>query len=581
MNRQKRARIPSRTSSNSTETDYVLIAIGYAENAVSDRRGTYHGKWIRLAAKRFLKDLKRAQQPNAPFTFSPGRATHACQFIEQLPHVEGSWDSTTIVLQPFQIFCVVQLFGFRNPAGGRRFTTLLFAIARKNAKSTLAAAILLYVFCCETEPGPQIYSAATTGRQARIVWGIARQMVQRLSGLRSAFELEAFANAIIRYETGGTFSPINSKASTQDGLNPSALSLDELHAHKTHDLKNVLMSAAGARKNKLFLFTTTEGYETPGPWPEERHFAQLILQGVIGDADHYLALIFSVDEEDDEFDERKWVKANPLMEANPILAEAIRVDALEAKRKPGAFAEFRIKRLNRRAETATGWVNLHKWRKCSDGFEPDDLHARGALCWAALDLATTTDMVAFALLWWLDGIYYVDVRYWVPAEATRERSERNTVPYKAWIRGGFVTETDGNAIDYEIVERDVRALVDRYQPRKICVDPWNAQMLANRLLADGLPIETFIQGPKSYNPAMMAFEAAYVDGKLRHGANPVLTWNMSNIVPRRDANMNMAPDRKRSADRIDGAVATIMAFGAAAAEQHEDFDGFLSNPVIA
>jgi phage terminase large subunit-like protein len=570
----------STISSGSTATDYVLIAIAYAEEAAGDRRGRWHGKWIRLAAKRFLKDLLRAQKPNAPFTFSPGRASHACQFIEQLPHVEGSWDSRTIVLEPFQIFFIVQLFGFRNLSGGRRFTTALFAIARKNAKSTLAAAILLYVFCCEKEQGPQIYSAATTGKQARIVWKIAHQMVQGLAGLRRTFELEAFANAIVRYETGGTFAPINSKASTQDGLNPSALSLDELHAHKTHDLKNVLSSAAGARANKLFLYTTTEGYETPGPWPEERHFAQQVLEGVFL-ADHYLALIFSVDEKDEEFDEKKWVKANPLIESNRILRDAIRVDALEAKRKPGAFSEFRIKRLNRRSETSSGWVNLHRWRQGAKPADMKDLIARGARCWAALDLATTTDMVALALLFELDGIYYGFVFYWVPTEAVRDRTERNTVPYQNWVKAGHITQTEGDAIDYEKVEADVRELVGIANPLAFCMDPWNAQALAVKFTADGWPVKFFTQGPKSYNPAMLAFEAAYIDRKLIHGGNPVLTWNVSNLVTRRDANMNMAPDRKKSADRIDGAVALLMAFGAAAAELNEDLDGFLSNPVIA
>jgi phage terminase large subunit-like protein len=570
----------STISSNSTATDYCLLAIAYAEDAIADKRGRHYGKWIRLAAKRFIKDLQRCQKPNAPFRFSPGRAEHACRFIEMLPHVEGTWDSATIVLQPFQVFFVVQLFGFRNLSGGRRFTTALFAIARKNAKSTLAAAILLYVFCCEKEAGPQIYSAATTGKQARIVWGIAKQMVQRRGDLRQAFELEPFANAIVRYENGGTFGPINSKASTQDGLNPSALSLDELHAHKTHDLKNVLTSAAGARRNKLFLYTTTEGYETPGPWPEERHFAQQILAGVV-EADHYLALIFSVDDKDEAFDEKRWVKANPLLDTNPTLLEAIRTDALEAKRKPGADSEFRIKRLNRRAETASGWINLHKWRRCDARVDVEELIRLQAPCWAGLDLATTLDMAAWARLWKLEDRYFAHVRYWVPAAAVRERTERNTVPYQNWVKAGHIKQTDGDAIDYEVIEADVRADLELCPARSVVVDPWNAQMLANRLLQDGFPIQTFIQGPKSYNPAMMAVEAAYVARRLAHGGNPVLTWNASNLVTRRDANMNMAPDRKRSADRIDGMVALTMAMGAAAAETNDDFDGFLENPVVA
>jgi phage terminase large subunit-like protein len=434
--------------------------------------------------------------------------------------------------------------------------------------------------CCEREYGAQIYSAATTGKQARIVWNVAKEMVRRLPGLRQTFQLEAFANAIVRYESGASFAPINSKASTQDGLNPSAFSLDELHAHKTHDLKNVLESAAGARANKLFLYTTTEGYETPGPWPEERAFAQQILLQTF-EADHYLAVIFSVDDEDEPFDEKRWIKANPLIEVNPNLLEAIRVAALEAKRKPGTFAEFRIKRLNRRAESATAWINLHRFRACSGDFDVQTLVRAGAQCWAALDLATTTDMCAWALLWKLNDQFFTKVRYWVPSDAIKERSERNSVPYHAWVRGGFITETAGNATDYDVIERDIRADVADFGPRIVAVDPWNAQQLSNNLIADGVPIQKFIQGPRSYTPAMRAFEAAYLPGKLQHAGNPVLIWNCANIVPRYDANMNIAPDRKRSADRIDGGVALIMAFGAMASEQSEDMSAFLSNPIVA
>lgn len=558
----------------------MLLAIAYAEDAIADRKGRRYCLWIRLAAKRFIRDLKRTQRKAPAFTFSADRAGHACAFIERLPHVEGTWKTPNIVLEGFQLFFVVQLFGFRNLQGGRRFTTALFAIARKNAKSTLAAAILLYVLCCEHEPGPQLYSAATTGKQARIVWNVAKHMVQRLAGLRETFNVEAFSNSIVRYETGGSFVPINSKASTQDGLNPSALSLDELHAHKTHDLKNVLTSAAGARLNKLFLYTTTEGYETPGPWPEERAFAQQILLETI-EADHYLAVMFTVDEEDSDFDERKWIKANPLIEVNRSLLNAIRIDALEAKSKPGAHAEFRIKRLNRRAESAAAWVNLHRFRQCSGDFDIAALVAAGARCWAALDLATTLDMTAWCLLWELDGCFYTRLRYWVPRDAVRERTERNTVPYHAWVRAGWVTETPGNAIDYEVIERDIRADLIEFGPRIVAVDPWNAQQLSNKLLGEGFPIFKFIQGPRSFTPAMRAFEAAYMAGRLRYAGNPVLTWNVANVVPRHDANMNIAPDRKRSADRIDGAVTLIMGFGAMATENGDDFGSYLSNPVIA
>ena len=276
----------------SAPRDFVAVAKDYAKRAANPKNKKQFGIWMRLAAQRFLDDLKRAQGKIAPFKFDDWHAADICLFAEDLPHVEGTWDTPTIVLHESHVFFLVNLFGFRKHDGTRRFTTALFAIARKNAKSTLAAIIGLYCQNCEGENGPQVITGATTGQQARIVFKVAKTMVEKTSDLRSAFGLEAFANAIASYNNGGTYKPINAKASTQDGLNPSCTILDEIHAHKNHDLLNVLKSAAGARRNPLFLYLTTEGYANPGPWEEEREFAKKVLRGLI-EADHYLAVYYA------------------------------------------------------------------------------------------------------------------------------------------------------------------------------------------------------------------------------------------------------------------------------------------------
>jgi phage terminase large subunit-like protein len=568
-----RAKATSSRSSRRAQkpADYVAVAIAYAETVVEDRRGQRYGRWARLAARRFLADLKRARRKRPPFSWSPDQANAACGFIEQLPHVEGVWESPTITLEPAQVFFLCNLFGFRNPDGSRRFTTALFAVARKNAKSALAAAILLYVFCTEPEVGPQVLSAATTGDQARIVWGVAKRMVEKTPDLREAFTLEPFANAIARYEVGGTFRPINAKASTQDGLNPSALCFDELHAHKTRDLFDVLRSAAGARKSPLFLYTTTEGFETPGPWPEVRTFAFQVLQGVV-EADHFLAVYYALDEADDDFDESKWGKANPLLDVSVSLSE-LRKYAIEAKQQPSALAEFRIKRLNRQASSAEGHINLLRWQKCAGAV---DLEAMvGEPCWAAFDLASTRDMTAWRLLWLKDEIWWTWGRCWVPEHAVAQRNERGTVRYAPWVASGHLTVTEGDVTDFRVIEREILEDCARFNPRKIAYDPWNASQLVNQLTEHRLPLEQFRQGPQSYNPAMQALDRAYTAGNFRHGGDPILQWNAANLVARRDVNMNMAPDRKRSAEKIDAIVALLMAFGVASVpEERREYEAF-------
>lgn len=559
--------------------DYASVAIEYAKAAIADKHNKRHGRWIRLAAQRFIDDLKRSKSKECNFKFDEWHGNNACDFIEKLPHVEGKWDSPTIVLVPAQCFFIVQLFGFRDrKTGYRRFTSALYATARKSGKSSIAAAILLYCKCCEDEPGAQIISAATTFPQAAIIFTIAKKMVEKTPDLMEAFGLAVWSKAITRFETGSSFKPIHAKASTQDGLNPSHTALDEIHAHKTADLLNVLTSAAGARSNPLWLYTTTEGYTSPGPWGELRDFAKKLLLGVFGnDADHFLALFWAVDDEDksagikadDDFDESVWVKANPLIESNPNLLAAIRKEAIEAKQMPSKLAEFKIKRLNRQASTAGGWIDLIKWRACSGKVDLETLKC--VPCWAGLDLASTSDLTALRLIWKVDGFYYTHGLRWCPEEAVKFRTVRGTVPYAGWVGAGLIKQTGGNTTDYEVVENDIKDIFNTFKIKMLAYDPWNASELAQilnkwlteekKIVKEYIPLNAFIQGAKSYHPAMKKLEDIYVSGRLRHGGDPVLNWCASNIVDRRDVNLNMAPDKKKSTDKIDDMTALLMAIG--------------------
>jgi phage terminase large subunit-like protein len=552
-----------------SDRDFCDVAWRYACDVLDGTTPACH--WIKQAAKRFIADLER-------FEFDCDTAQRYCEFIEHLHHIEGEWEPPTLVLEPFQAFFVVQLFGFRKE-GKRRFSHALFAIGRKNAKSTLLAAILIAVQCLENEAGAQVIAAATTGKQARIVWEVAKRMIDKDVDLREAFGLATWAHSITRLETGSSFKPINSKASTQDGLNPSAVCLDELHAHKSADLLNVLKSAAGARRNPLWLYATTEGYESAGPWPEERRFAEALLDGLVT-ADHYLAILYTLDPEDEEWDESAWPKANPLMHSNPILLDAIRKEAIEAKAKPGGVAEFRIKRLNRRAVASDAWVDLEAWNACDGPVDLDEL--QGYDCWGALDLASTADTTAWRLLWHVDGMWYTWGRCWVPEAAVELRTARGAGIYQQWLESGHMTATQGNVADYGIIEASVAADCERFGPKAVAYDPWNASDLVNRLVGSHeLPMIKFIQGTKSYHPALQALHRAYMGRQLAHGGDPVLRWHLANVVARTDANLNQAPDKKRSVERIDSAVALMMCFGLAVADVGDEESVYESRGLLA
>ena len=583
---QKKRVIDSRGMEKSLINDYVEIAIDYAKSAIKDKKRKKVCVSIQHASQRFLDDLRRSKKKDCPFIFDEWHANDVCDFIEKLPHVEGKWSTLNIELHPSQVFFLVQLFGFRSRDAvqydfgeyhPRRFTSALYATARKSGKSTLAAAILIYCLCCEPEAGAQVLTAATTYDQASIIFKIAKRMIEKSQDLREYFGVQAWAKAITREEVGASIKAIHAKASTQDGLNPSHTALDEIHAHKSADLLNVLTSAAGARANPLWLYTTTEGYINAGPWSDIKQFVKQLLSGVFGTtADHFLAVFFKLDEADktlgiqadEEFDERNWIKANPLIEANPHLLTAIRKEAIEAKQMPSRMAEFRIKRLNLPASTAEGWVNLAKWNECSEPFDIHDLVDYP--CYGGLDLASTSDLTSLRLVWIVEGILYTHAWRWCPSAAVRYRTERGTVPYAAWVESGLITETEGNSVDYSAIEADVKAVKEMFHVKQFAFDRWNATDLCNRLTEDEIPMIEFVQGPKSYHPAMQALEIAYMSGKFRHGGDPVLAWCASNLVARMDQNLNLAPDKKRSADKIDDMSALLMAVGIGTSGQFED-----------
>lgn len=579
--------------------DYVAIARQYAKAAIDDANRDRHGFWIQKAAERFFDDLKRAQRKDELFFFDEWHANDVCDFIEKLPHVEGQWDTPEIQLHASHVFFLVQLFGFRKKEPvrvdgwadddlfyPRRYSSALFAVARKNAKSLLASSVLNYCQCCEPEEGAQLISAATTFGQARIVFDAAKKQVEKTPELREAFGLETWSKSITRLSVGSSFKPIHAKAQTQDGLNPSHVSLDEIHAHKTSELLNVLTSAAGARKNPLFLYTTTEGYQNDGPWSDIKSFAKTILKGGV-QADHFLAIVYALDdedktfgvEEDDEFDESKWIKANPLMEVNPMLMDSIRKEAIEAKQMPSKLSEFRIKRLNRPASVSNGWVNLTEWNKCSGPVDLDWLAQFP--CYGGLDLAQTQDIASFRLVWHVNGVIYTHGFRYVPADCVSRRSARGTVPYQKWVHDGYLIQTDGNVIDTERIEKDVMECFQRFQIKNIAYDRWNATDLIVRLVNKGVPVVEFIQGRFSFHPAMRFLEEHYIAGKMNHGGDPVLSWCAANLVSRQDVNNNHQPDKNRSSDKIDDMVALIMACGICASDHEQEQDlSFLKKPII-
>lgn len=526
-------------------------ATAHARRAITEPQ-TF-GRLYRQACERFLRDLERDD-----FRFDADKVQHVCEFAELLPHVEGKWASDTIVLHDIQVFTLANLFGFRDAKTGlRRFTSCLYATARKQGKSTLAAIIMLYCMCYEDEPGALLISAATTGDQARIIWAVAKRMIERCEMLRTALGLSLWRNTIEIKSEHRVFKPINAKASTQDGLNPSHVVCDEVHAHKTGDLINVLQSAAGARPNPLFLFTTTEGYPSPGPWGEMREFVKRVLRGVVV-ADHFLIIFCAIDEDDDEFDESCWIKASPLLDVLPAMLGVLRREAAEAKQMPGKLAEFRIKRLNRQSSTARGWIDMHRWRKCNQTVP--DVELIGRDCAFGIDLGQSRDLSAKCALWALsDGRFHARLRYFIPKDAADRRKNAAAVPMGAWIDGGLVIVAGEHIVHMPTVDAQIIADCHESAPLVVAYDPWNAAQTISNVEAEGFNVMPCAPVPKNFHPAMRQLEDWYVHEQICFGDDPVLNWAAGNITASLDKLGHMSPDRQKSADKIDPIVALLIA----------------------
>jgi len=537
--------------------DYVRIARQYGADVLSGRLVACD--WVKLACERQDRDTMRATtDPSWPYVWSDAHAVEACTFLEHLPHVEGQWPTRTLQLEPCQIWLVTTLVGWRQRAhpARRRFTVLYFEVGRKAAKSTLMAGLALYHMRHEHEPGAQVVCGATTGSQARIAFGIAQKMVRASAWLR-ARGFQAFANAIITPTAAAK--PVNAKASTQDGLNPSCIVLDESHAQK-FALHDVLRSAQGARTNPLLLCPTTAGYDLLSVGYALRTTVTKVLQQVFP-AEHLLGVIYTLDEGDDWRDARVWQKANPMIGITPT-RDWVQQYCADAQQTPGLEGEFRVKVCSEWLQSARTWLSLTQWDACTDPTLRLEAFT-GARCWMGGDLAQIDDLAAVALCFERDADIVAFVQFYLPRAVVEERAR--TVPaYLAWTRAGVLTLTDGTMIDYGRIEADVRAWCKRFRVEALRFDQYGSAGIVSSLAADGYPAAILDKNRKTITPAARELETRVKHGRFRHDGNPCLRWNASNAVVTRGVDDSIIPkkDLPESPNKIDGIDALLQAMSA-------------------
>jgi phage terminase large subunit-like protein len=552
---------------------YLQRALAYAHRVVAGEETT--GRLERRGCQRFIDDLARQGTDAFPYVFDEAAGARACRFFELLPHIKGQWAKPVYIdgklgyakirLEDWQLFAEIQLFGWKHrDTGLRRFRRSYEEIARKNAKSTKASCRALYLLTADGEPGAHVYSVATTGEQAREVFDVARNMAMRTGDFLQRFGVDVGKHDITVAETASSFKPLNAEGSTLDGLNVHGGVVDEVHAHKTRAVWDVIDSATGARSQPLLSAITTAGSDRAGICYELRTYIVKVLEGQVQD-ETWFGMIYTIDDGDDWREPSVWRKANPNLGIS-VQLDDMQAACRRAEAMPSALGNFLTKRLNVWINADSAWMDMMAWDRCGNRtLTIDDI--KHLPCWVALDLASKVDIAAGPVLAYDEQIdrYYLVTRgrFWLPERAVE--TGRNS-QYDGWVRAGWMVATPGEVTDYDMIEDQLRADARTLQDlREVPFDPFQATQLAGHMLAEGLPMVEMRQVVNTLSEPMKLLEALVLQGpdRFQHDANPAMDWMVSNVVCHRDVKDNIYPRKEREENKIDGAVGAIMALGRA------------------
>lgn len=556
------------------EQPFGDIATQYARDVVEGRIPAC--KWVRLAAQRQLNDLAKSESGGWPYDFNPeltdtqGKvyrpSERICRFAELMPHIKGDWarDGMRIRLEPWQVFILAVGFGWiHRTMLKRRFRVIDLFVPRKNSKSTLASIIGNFMLAVDGEFGAEVYSGATSQYQAMEVFRPALLMARATPEYRQRYGVIVNASNLSVADTNSKFEPVIGKPG--DGASPSCAIVDEYHEHKTPELYETMQTGMGARSQPLMLVITTAGTNVSGPCYTHQVELQKILEGTI-ENDQRFGIIFTVDEDDDWTSEEALIKANPNYGIS-VDAEFLRLQQRDAIADPRKQNTFKTKHLNIWCAAASPWINLYNLQQCGDPALILESFA-GEECVVGIDLASTTDIASKVNLFRRDikGVehYYAISRNYVPEAAVEKPDNAH---YRGWVNSGHLIQTAGNMIDLELIQQDTLDDSEIVTLREVAKDQWGGQQLGANLANEGIEVVD-IPMQVRYLSAPMKYITALIDAeppRFHHDGNPAFVWMMSNVEVKADHNENIFPRKQRAENKIDAAVALIVAMSRAMA----------------
>ena len=554
-----------------------------------------------LAVKRHLDDIEKSKNNDYPFYFDEDEAKRPITFIQSLVHTKGEWANHNIILESWEQFIIASIFGWRRKENKlRRYKKAYVQVSRKNGKTTFASGIGNYCFFCDSpaEAGVEIYYIATKKDQAKIAWSESERQIRKAKALnKEAITYKQTSTITKKKDTASKSKPLGQDSNTEDGLNPHLVIVDEYHAHPDNELLNVLESGMGARRQPLTFIITTAGFDKTSVCFSEYEYAKQILQGSLNN-DEYFCIIYEPDSIKDiwifmsEYKEKlnnnedtkkqEEIINNIIFQANPNLNVSVKDSYLKSRLfegldKPVQRTDILTKNLNVWTQASEVWISSDRWTKSYLHQNINISELKGKRACIGLDLATTRDIASYVLCFDSidNGPYILLPRFFMPKENIRQRSKEDRVPYELWASQGLITLTDGNIIDFDIIESSILQDSAYFEIIEIAYDPWKAIEIVTHLESEGFKMEqvrqSFAVGGLSEGTSL--FEKTIDERKLLHGNNPVLNWMISCCEVKTDGRDNylpVKPDRRRTYKRIDGVVASIMALHRVIKNHFED-----------
>ena len=491
--------------------------------------------------------------------FDEAKAQRAVEFIRCLKHTKGRWRGQAFDLLPWQETIIRDVFGTVKEDGFRQYNTAYVEIPKKNGKSELAAGVALYMTCGDNEWGAEVYGCASDRQQASIVFDVAVDMVEQCPALKKRIKPVMSVKRLVYKPTNSFYQVLSAEAYTKHGLNVHAVIFDELHSQPNRELFDVMTKGSGdARTQPLFFLITTAGTDRHSVCFEQHQKAEDILCGRKADPTFY-PVIYGAEDDADWTSEEVWYRANPSL-GHTIDIGKVRNACLSARENPAEENIFRQLRLNQWVKQSTRWMQMEKWDACA--FPVDEGELLGRECYGGLDLSSSIDITAFVLVFPPrdDTERYVFLPFfWIPEENMVRRVRRDHVPYDVWEKQGFLETTEGDVIHYGFIESFIEDLGKRFHIKEIAFDRWGAVQMVQNLEGLGFTVVPFGQGFKDMSPPTKRLMELVLERNVAHGGHPVLRWMMDNIFVRTDPAGNIKPDKEKSTEKIDGAVAAVMA----------------------